>query len=115
MKLSRSGKSLAGVVRLLQSHQQPLFGALASEMNQARGLVFGQIVQTRFDNILGVVAHGECDSLRLLVHRALDDLILVGRGIGVVAANNALFIDGNSPSGGAFARTPVVAIFEAWS
>ena len=70
-------RCLACVLRLLQPHQQPLFGALGSEMEQARGLVFGQVVQACFDDVLGVLAHGEGDTLRLLVHRALDDLVLL--------------------------------------
>ena len=73
--------------RVLQPHQQPLLGTVLAEVKQRRGFVFGQVVKSRFHDVLCVVTYRERDSLRLLVDGSLDHLRLVSSSVGVVAAN----------------------------
>ncbi len=62
-------------------------------MNQRWGFVLGQIVETGLDQIRFVVTDREGNHLRFLVNRTLNHHGLVGLGVGVVPANDTLFVD----------------------
>ena len=93
-ELAIRGRTIVGICRFLESDEQPLFSAIGAVMEQARRLVLGEVVESRFDYVCCVLSDGEANALRSFIDRALDDLIIVRGAVGIVAAYNSFFIDG---------------------
>ena len=52
------------------------------------------VVEAAFEHRVLVVANRPSDALRLLVDRTLDRRSAIGHGVGVIAADDSLLVDG---------------------